>query len=173
MDKGLLPSVDNLDFAKDIDELSGLIETVHNLNFSRVIDELNELGEDVKHVSVDLLSVDQSLVEFKKIRALTGYHPLNILYLEPLALTNVINYSGATATFLMFILICYVFYKCATCCKPIFGILKCVFGGIFRVFQNLIELCGKLRVAKDDIEKTTCSKDDFQMESNRSPNYIV
>jgi hypothetical protein len=129
MDKGLMPSVDKLDFAKDVEELSGLID----LNFRKVIDELNELGEEVKHVSVDLASVDQSLVEFRKIRALTGYHPLNISLSDPLSLTNVTSYSGATATLLMFIFVCYICYKCATCCKPVFGLLKCVFGGIYSV----------------------------------------
>jgi hypothetical protein len=31
IDRGLMPSVDSLDFSKDVEELSGLIESVHNL----------------------------------------------------------------------------------------------------------------------------------------------
>jgi hypothetical protein len=131
VNKGLTPNVNTLDFTKDIDELSGLIESVHNRNFSRVIDELNELGDDVKNVSVDLASVGQSLVEFRKIKSLTGYHLLNISLTEPLSLTNVVNYSGATATFLILVLICYAFYRCATCCSPVFGLLKLLFIYLF------------------------------------------
>jgi predicted HAD superfamily phosphohydrolase len=63
VDRGLLLNVDSLDFTKDVAELSGLIEAVLSLNFSRVVDELNEIGYDVKHISVDLASVGQSLVE--------------------------------------------------------------------------------------------------------------
>jgi hypothetical protein len=173
VDKGLMPSVDKLDFAKDVEQLSGLIESVHNLNFSKVIDELRELGDDVKHVSVDLASVDQSLVEFRKIKALTGYHPLNISLSDPLSLTNVTSYSGAAATLLMFIFVCYVCYKCATCCKPVFGLFKCVFGGIFELFKRILDLCGKFRVEKDDIEMTTDSKDDFRHKVGTNAGHIV
>jgi hypothetical protein len=173
MDKGMMPSVDKLDFAKDVDDLSGLIESEHNLNFTKVINELSELGEDVRHVSVDLVSVDQSLVEFRKIRALTGYHPLNISLSDPLSLANVTSYSGATATLLMFIFVCYVCYKCATCCKPVFGLFKCIFGSIFGLFKKTFDLCGKFRVAKDDIEMTTDSKDDFLPKVATNSGHIV
>jgi hypothetical protein len=107
IDKGLMPSVDTLDFSKDVEELSGFIESVHNLNFTKIIEELHELGEDVKHISVDLASVDESLVEFRKRKALTGYHPLNISLTDPLSLTNVTNYSGTVVTFLLLIFVCY------------------------------------------------------------------
>jgi hypothetical protein len=170
MDRGLLPSVDNLDFSKDVEELSGLIESVHNLNFTKVIEELRDLGEDV---SVDLASVDESLVEFRKIKALTGYHPMNISLTDPLSLTNVTNYSGATATLLMFIFVCYMCYKCATCCTPVLGLFKCVFEGIFGLFKKIMTLCGKLKVAKDDIEMTTDRNDDFQQKVAPSSGHIV
>jgi hypothetical protein len=173
IDKGLLPSVDNLDFSKDVAELSGFIESVHNLNFTNVIEELRDLGEDVKHVSVDLASVDKSLVEFRRLKALTGYHPLNISLSDPLSLTNVTNYSGAVATLLMFVFVCYICYKCATCCTPVFGLFKCVFGGIFGFFGKIMTLCRKLKVAKDDIEMTTDSKDDFGHRVTQSSGHIV
>jgi hypothetical protein len=173
IDRGLLPSVDSLDFSKDVEELSGFIESVHNLNFTKVIEELRDLGEDVKHVSVDLASVDASLVEFRKIKALTGYHPLNISLTDPLSLTNVTNYSGATATFLLLILVCYICYRCATCCMPVFEILKCIFGGIFGLFKKIFNLCGKLKVAKDDIEMTTDNKDDFERKVASNSGHIV
>jgi hypothetical protein len=51
--------------------------------------------------------------------------------------------------------------------------LKCVFGGIFRAFKNLIDFCRERRVAKDDLEITTGSKDDFPMESTSNPAHIV
>jgi hypothetical protein len=173
IDKGLMPSVDKLDFSRDVEEMSGLIESVHNLNFTKVIDELRELGEDVKHVSVDLASVDKSLVEFRKVKALTGYHPLNILLSDPLSLANVTSYSGAAATLLMFIFVCYVCYKCATCCTPVFGIFKCVFGGIFDLLKKILNLCGELKVAKDDIEMTTDGKDDFEHKVAPNSGHIV
>jgi hypothetical protein len=173
IDKGLLPSVDNLDFSKNVEELSGLIESVHNLNFTKVIEELRALGKDVKPVSVDLASVDESLVEFRKIKALTGYHPLNISLSDPLSLTNVTTYSGATATLLMFIFVCYLCYRCATCCMPLFGIFKCVFVGIRDLFKNILNLCGKLKVAKDDIKMTTDGKDDFEHKVTTNSGHIV
>jgi hypothetical protein len=123
---------------------------------------LRDLGEDIKHVSVDIASVDESLVEFRKIKALTGYHPLNISLTDPLSLTNVTNYSGAVVTILLLIFVCYICYKCATCCAPVFGILKCIFGGIFGLFTKIVDLCGNLKVVKDDIEMTTDRKDDFE-----------
>jgi hypothetical protein len=173
IDKGLLPSVDTLDFSKDVDELSGLIESVHNLNFTKVVAELHDLGEDVKHASVDITSVEESLVEFRKIKALTGYHPLNISLTDPLSLTNVTNYSGAVVTLLLFIFVCYTCYKCATCCAPVFGFLKCSFGGIFGLFKKLFSLCGNIKVAKDDIEMTTDSKDDFEPKVASHSGHIV
>jgi hypothetical protein len=138
-----------------------------------VINELNELGDDVKHVSDDLASVGQSLVEFRKIKSLTGYHPLNIWFTEPLSLTKVVNYSGAAATFFILVLICDAFYRCATCCSPVFGLLKCIFGGIFEAIVKLFDFCKKIRVAKDDIDKTTDSEDDIPMNNTHSPNHIV
>jgi hypothetical protein len=173
VNKGLMPNVNKLDFTKNIDELSGLVEAVNDMNFSRGIDELTELGDDIKHMSLNLASIGQSLVEFRKIKSLTGYHPLNISFTDQLALTNVVSYSGATVTFLIFLLICYLFYRCATCCSPVYGLLKCIFGGIFGAFKNLLDFCKKIRVAKDDIDRTTGSRDDFPMESTRSPNSIV
>jgi hypothetical protein len=173
IDKGLLPSVDTLDFSKDVEELSGFIESVHNLNFMRVIVELHELGEDVKHVSVDLASVDESLVEFRKIKALTGYHPLNISLTDPLSLTNVTNFSGAVATFLLLLFVCYICYKCATCCAPVFGFFKCIFGGILGIFRKIFDLCGKLKVVRDNIEMTTESKDDFEHKVASHSGHIV
>jgi hypothetical protein len=173
VDKALLPSVDALDFSKDVDELSGLIESVHNLNFSKVIAELQELGDDIKHVSVDIASVDESLVEFRKIKALTGYHPLNISLTDPLSLTNVTNYSGAVATFMLLVFVCYICYKCATCCAPVFGLLKCIFGGIFGLFRKLFDFCGGLKVVKDDIEMTTERKDDFERRVASQSGHIV
>jgi hypothetical protein len=171
IDKGLLPSVDTLDFSKDVEELSGFIESVHNLNFTKVIEELRDLGDDIKHVSVDIASVD--VVEFRKIQALTGYHPLNISLTDPLSLTNVTNYWGATATFLLLIFVCCICYKCATCCTPVFGMFKCIFGGIFGLFKKIFNLCGKLKVAKDDIEMTTDYKDDFERKTASNSGHIV
>jgi hypothetical protein len=173
IDRRLLPSVDNLDFSKDVEELSGFIESVHNLNFTKVIEELRDLGEDVRHVSVDLASVDASLVEFRKLKALTGYHPLNISFTDPLSLTNVTNYPGATATFLLLIFVCYICYKCATCCTPVFGMFKCIFGGIFGLLKKIFDFCGKLKVAKDDIEMMTDSKDDFERKIASNSVHIV
>jgi hypothetical protein len=173
IDRGLLPSVGSLDFSKDVEELSGFIESVHNLNFTKVIEELRDLGEDVKHISVDLASVDESLVEFRKIKALTGYHPLNISLTDPLSLTNVTNYSGAVVTVLLLIFICYTCYKCATCCSPVFGFFKCVFGGIFGLFEKIFYLCGNLKVEKDDIEMTTDSKDDLERKVASNSGHIV
>jgi hypothetical protein len=173
IDKGLLPSVGTLDFSKDVEELSGFIESVHDLNFTRVIEELHELGEDVKHVSVDIASVDESLVEFRKIKALIGYHPLNISLTDPLSLTNVTNYSGAVATFLLLLFVCYICYKCATCCAPVFGLLKCIFGGIFGLFKKIFDLWANFQVVKDDIEMTTESKDDFEHKVASHSGHIV
>jgi hypothetical protein len=173
VNKGLIPNVDTLDFTKDVGELSSLIESVHNINFTIVMSELNELGDDIKHVSVDLASVGQSMVEFRKIRALTGSHPLNITVTDPLLLTNVVNYSGATVTFLLLILTCYGFYRCATCCSPVFGLLKCVFRGIFEAVMKSFDFCRKIHVAKDDLHKTSGSEDDIPMRNTCNPNHIV
>jgi hypothetical protein len=64
-------------------------------------------------------------------------------------------------TFLLLIFVCYTCYKYATCCAPVFGLFKCIFGGIFGLFKKIFILCGNHKVAKDDIEMTTDSKDDF------------
>jgi hypothetical protein len=173
IDKGLLPSVDTLDFSKDVEELSGFIESVHNLNFSKVVAELHELGEDIKHVSVDIASVDKLLVEFRKIKALTGYHPLNISLTDPLSLTNVTNYSGAVVTILLLIFVCYICYKCATCCAPAFGLFKCILEGIFGLFEKIFDFCANAKVAKDDIEMTTDGKDDFEHKVASHSGHIV
>jgi TctA family transporter len=113
------------------------------------------------------------LVEFRKIKALTGYHPLNISLTDPLSLTNVTNYSGAVVTFLLIVFICYICYKCATCCAPVFRLFKCIFGGIFALFKKIFDFCGYFKVVKDDIEMTTDSKDDFERKVASQSGHIV